>query len=114
MYYQITYPTYNQTQVKKLISRGEYEYYKTLTTQKHECEVILKDKKTKPEITLATKNLLQQIHVDLQPFKEQFFVEDGPLGEALLTGLLVLPVTQGDTHPVKFQPLDQYTNTVEE
>jgi len=92
-FYEITY--YQGTrQVKELINREDYEVYKQLSDKKSDISSKLKGKnKNKKDPKLVAE--LSKVCTELKVFSFPFFVVGSPIYDAIETGILSLPSSQG-------------------
>lgn len=84
-------------QIKKLISLSDFKAYLKLREQQTNLELQLKGKKKDPLMESA----LKVVKKDLTEFSFPFIVEGSPMHEAIETGIIELPETQGGKHIVK-------------
>lgn len=80
--YRITYPKYKVQQTKNLVSHDRWK----------ELMKMVEDKVVEKDVIKKT-------------FGESFFTDKSPLGDALISGKLVLPENQGGIHDIKFKKL---------
>lgn len=91
---------YNQgtKQVKELIGRDDYEVYKVLSDKKNDLTSKMKGSKKKERDPELIKEL-SEVTKELKVFSFPFFVIGSPIYDAIETGILSLPESQGgDTH----------------
>jgi len=96
-FYEIVY-NQGTKQVKELIGRDDYEVYKTLSDKKNDITSKMKGSKKKERDPELMKEL-SEVTKELKNFSFPFFVVGSPIYDAIETGILSLPESQGgDTH----------------
>jgi len=99
-------------QIKELISISDFKEYQKLRNQKIEIENKVKGKKKDPEMEVVLKS----INEELKQFSFPFIVEKSPMSDAIQTGIIELPKSQGGKHPVNVNVVNKLIdyNIIEE
>ena len=100
--YRITYPSYNTTQVKNLVSHDDY---KAVVSRQNELIRLIAnyDKKSDPAGLVALQKELDKV---ARQFGDEFFTDQSPLWLSQETdGVMHLPVWQGGGIEVKLEKL---------
>ena len=108
--YRITYPSYNTTQVKNLVSHDDY---KAVVSRQNELIRLIAnyDKKTDPASLVALQKELDKVAKDVKSelarqFGDEFFTDQSPLWLSQETGgVMCLPAWQGGGIEVKLEKL---------
>jgi len=107
--YRITYFDHNISQIKNLISYEEFiNGYKPLKNEISEIESQLSElnKKSHKETISKLKKEKSILEKELkEKYGNSIFVVNSPLYNAIETGILELPKTQGGKHNIKIEKL---------
>jgi hypothetical protein len=108
--YKITYPGYNTSQVKNLISHEDYvNSYKMWNSRKQELELALADlnKKKHPDQAEELKREIGSIKAKLYDmFGDEFFTDQSPIWMSQKTGgVMFLSEWQGGVIEVKLEKI---------
>jgi hypothetical protein len=106
MYFDITYLQHNITQKLLLVAHDTYLQFNALKTTKNELKTQLK---ADPENEMI-KAAINRVNGQLAIYKPEYengtiFTDNSPLYDAIDTGKLELPASQGGTHLVKIVAL---------
>lgn len=108
--YRITYPSYNTTQVKNLVSHDDY---KAVVSRQNELIRLIAnyDKKSDPAGLVALQKELDKVAKEVKSelareFGDEFFTDQSPLWLSQETdGVMYLPAWQGGGIEVKLEKL---------
>ena len=108
--YRITYPSYNTTQVKNLVS---HDYYKAVVSRQNELIRLIAnyDKKSDPAGLVALQKEIDKVAKEVKSelarqFGDEFFTDQSPLWLSQETGgVMYLPAWQGGGIDVKLEKL---------